>query len=148
MRAVLRLRWTWRWILALAVTPADVYHMYGSIQMLAFNLCGCTIFRYYSDKNQTFGFNSVARNAAVVKFPDPLLLSDCAFASVSEAVIHNQPWLIKKLSRNVPPQWVGWLSAVGTDRNRAEFYCPWWTLLSFQFTSSPHLFFCFVMLSV
>lgn len=118
------------------------YHVYGSIQMLAFNSCRCTIYRYYSDKNHKFAFISMARNAASMKSPNPLpLLSDCASASVNEAVIHNQPWLIKRLSRDVPPQWVGWLSAVATDRNRAEFYCPRWTLLSFHFTSSLHLFF-------
>lgn len=47
----------------------------------------------------------MARNAAAMKSPDPLpLLFDCAAASVNEAVIHNQPQLIKRLSRNVPPQ--------------------------------------------
>lgn len=130
--AVLWPNWTGRRILALVVTVSDYFQNSSNI------------YRYYSDKNHKFGFISMARNAASMKSPNPLpLLSDCASASVNEAVIHNQPWLIKRLSRDVPPQWVGWLSAVATDRNRAEFYCPRWTLLSFHFTSSLHLFFLF-----
>lgn len=99
------------------------------------------------DKNQRSGFISMARNSAAMKSTDLLqLLSDCASASVNEAIIHNQPRLIKRLSRNVPPQRIGWLSAVGTDRNRAVLL----SVINFIFISLhfSSFFFCFVMLSV
>lgn len=90
-------------------------------------------------------FQGVAAVKSSAPFPLP---TNCGSASVCEAVIHKQPRLIKRLSQNIPPQWVAWLSAAGTDRNTAEFYCPKWTLLSFHITSS-HLFsFCFVTLSI
>lgn len=45
------------------------------------------------------------RDAAAMKTCEPLLLlSDCSSAWVTEAVIHIQPRLIKRLSLNVPPQ--------------------------------------------
>lgn len=48
-----------------------------------------------------------ARNVAAMKSSAPLpLVSDCIAASLAEAVIHKQPRLIKRLSLNVPPQWV------------------------------------------
>lgn len=54
--------------------------------------------RHFSGKNHKSGF--VSRRCC----DGELRLSDCGAASVTDAVIHKQPRLIKRLSLNIPPQ--------------------------------------------
>lgn len=63
--------------------------------------------RYYSDENYKFGL--ISRPGMLLRWKAGALLplvSDRIAAPLAEAVIHKQPRLIKRLSPNVPPQWV------------------------------------------
>lgn len=89
-----------------------------------------------------------ARNVAAMKSSVPLsLVSDCIAASLAEAVIHKQPRLIKRLSLNVPPQWVvdfqqrGQIATELIVHNGLYFHFT--SLLSVCFSSL-----CFVVLSI